>query len=244
MTTTFLLFCILLAIAAFLYSSVGHGGASGYLALMAIFGYTQEVMRPSALVLNVLVSGIAFWYFYQRKYFSWSLFWPFALASIPAAYLGGLIEADVMVYKRLLGIMLVVAVVRIFIRVLRPDEVVVRVPLLPALASGAAIGLMSGLIGIGGGIILSPLILWLGWGGMKQTAAVSALFILVNSMAGLAGLWQSGFTLDERLPWMVGFVLAGGLVGGWLGASFIDPGRLKWFLAAVLLVAAAKLLLT
>jgi uncharacterized membrane protein YfcA len=244
MTTTFLLFCVLIGVAAFLYSTVGHGGASGYLALMALFGFMPELMRPSALVLNVLVSSIALWYFYRQGHFSWALFWPFAAGSIPASFVGGLIEADVLVYKRLLGLLLIAAVVRMFVRIWRVEDGQWQVPLLPALVSGVAIGMLSGLIGIGGGIILSPLILWMGWGSMKQTAAVSALFILVNSVAGLAGMMQVGLNLDARMPWMVVFALAGGLAGSRMGARLLDTRRLRWFLALVLIIAAAKLLST
>src|SRR5688572_21576280 len=187
MPGTDILFYVLLPLVAFLYASVGHGGASGYLALMAIFAFVPDFMRPAALLLNVAVSLIAFIQYYRQGHFDWRLFWPFAIASIPAAFLGGLIDVEEDVYKKVLGVLLILSVIRLLDFRIRPQKEKAYPPVVVALGIGAAIGFLSGLIGIGGGIILSPIILLLHWADMKKTAAVSALFIFVNSIAGLAG---------------------------------------------------------
>jgi uncharacterized protein len=242
MELAFILFCLLLLLVAFLYSSVGHGGASGYLAVMALFGFLPEFMRPTALTLNVLVAGLAFYQFRRRGHFSWGLFWPFALASVPASFLGGMLTVDVTLYNRILGFLLLFAVWRMLWRQspepdLRPD-----VPMGSALLAGGLIGFFSGLIGIGGGIVLSPVILLMHWGNMRQTAAVSALFIFVNSLAGLAGLFHAGLSWDVRMPWMVVMALAGGLAGSFLGAGPVPLRWLRGALALVLAIAAIKLI--
>ncbi|HAD15166.1 MAG TPA: hypothetical protein DCF33_22300 [Saprospirales bacterium] len=238
------LFGILLLLVAFLYASVGHGGASGYLALMALFGFAPEVMRPTALVLNIFVASIAFLTYFRGGYFSWKLFWPFAIAAIPAAYLGGLLSVPVTIYKQLLGLLLLFPAIRF----LWPTETLQQAnrPLfLPAaLIIGAAIGLLSGMIGIGGGIILSPLLLLLGWATVKQSAAISALFIVVNSIAGLAGQLRHGVDFTSEMAVMVGIAVLGGLAGSWAGAFKFPQKALKISLAVVLLIAALKLLFT
>ncbi|MEP7267506.1 MAG: sulfite exporter TauE/SafE family protein [Saprospiraceae bacterium] len=190
---------MLLFLVAFLYSSVGHGGASGYLALMAFFSFAPETMWPTALMLNIFVSLIAFIQYYRSGHFKWQLFWPFAIASIPAAFIGGLIVVDAKIYKTILGVLLLFPVVRLGGVKFNAEETQKEQKLFTSLIIGALIGLFSGMIGIGGGIILSPIILLLHWANMKQTAAVSALFILVNSMAGLAGLSQR--VLISGLKW-------------------------------------------
>ena len=237
-------FFILLPAVAFLYASVGHGGASGYLALMALFSFAPEVMRPTALVLNVFVSLISFIQYYRNGYFEWRLFWPFALASVPAAFLGGLIVMDGEIYKRILGLLLLFSVVRL-IGFGKQEMKDVRHPqFLLAIGIGGVIGFLSGLIGIGGGIILSPVILLLHWGDMKHTAAVSALFIFVNSLAGLAGLMTNGFEMTSPMMLMIGLAVSGGLLGAWLGAGKMEQRQLKWILALVLTIASVKLMMT
>ena len=232
-----------LFVVAFLYASVGHGGASGYLAIMAIFSFSPEVMRPSALVLNIFVAGLAFYQYARRGHFRRDLFWPFAAASIPASFLGGTLDLDPLHYRQILGVFLLLAVSRLIWKrkkegaVLRP----VQIPL--ALLAGAAIGLFSGLIGVGGGIILSPVLLLLHWADMKQTAAVSALFIFLNSVAGLSGVLVGGGVFDERIPWMILIAFSGGLLGSYLGANRVSAVALRMLLAVVLLVAAGKLIL-
>ena len=242
MPGTDILFYVLLPLVAFLYASVGHGGASGYLALMAIFAFAPDFMRPAALLLNVAVSLIAFIQYYRQGHFDWRLFWPFAVASIPAAFLGGLIEVEEDVYKKVLGVLLILSVIRLLDFRLRPQKENVYPPVVVALGIGAAIGFLSGLIGIGGGIILSPIILLLHWADMKKTAAVSALFIFVNSLAGLAGLWTKGFALEMQMVWMLFIAFAGGALGAYFGAGRFENKALKWILAVVLVIASVKLL--
>jgi uncharacterized membrane protein YfcA len=238
------LFYILLFLVAFLYASVGHGGASGYLALMAIFSIAPDVMKPTALLLNLFVSLTSFIQFYRGGYFRMKLFLPFALASVPLAFIGGMISMDAAMYKQVLGLLLLLPVIRFFffnnveVKEQRDHSLII------ALSIGAVIGFLSGLIGIGGGIILSPVLLLLRWADMKQTAAISALFIFVNSLSGLAGQLTKGihFTADMYLYVIIAF--AGGLAGAYVGAARLKQGMLKYMLATVLLIAAVKLLVT
>ncbi len=229
-----------LVIIAFLYGAVGHGGASGYLAIMAIFSFQADVMRPTALVLNIFVSTIAFISFSQKGYFAWRRFLPFAVASIPMAYIGGQISINENLYKIILGVLLLVATARMIIKT--QNTSIKQTPILPALAIGGIIGFFSGLIGIGGGIILSPVILLLGWGNLKQTAAVSSLFILVNSVSGLIGQYSNGLVFSEYMWWMVICAVIGGGLGAWWGAHKGAPISLKRVLALVLIVASVKLI--
>jgi len=237
-------FLLLLFAVAYLYANVGHGGASGYLALMALFGSAPEAMRPTALLLNLFVSLTAFIQFRRAGHFQPRVFLPFALASIPFSFLGGALAVDAVLYKRLLGALLLVPVGRLLFA---PDTA--REDLRPArnglsMLIGAGIGFLSGLIGIGGGILLSPVLLLLKWTDQKRTAAVSALFIFVNSLSGLAGQLTQGvvFGTEMLLPAAVAFT--GGLLGAWTGAFRYGQGALKYTLAAVLALAAYKLLLT
>lgn len=241
---TIYLFYILLFLVAFLYASVGHGGASGYLALMAIFSIAPDVMKPTALLLNLFVSLTSFIQFYRGGYFRMKLFLPFALASVPFAFIGGLVTIDASVYRQVLGWLLLLPVVRFLFFSNIQVEVQKKHSLLPAIAIGAGIGFLSGLIGIGGGIILSPVLLLLRWADMKQTAAISALFIFVNSLSGLAGQFTKGiqFTNDMYLYVIIAF--AGGLAGAYFGSIRLKQGVLKYMLATVLLIAAVKLLVT
>ncbi|MEQ1798238.1 MAG: sulfite exporter TauE/SafE family protein [Lacibacter sp.] len=238
------LFYILLFMVAFLYASVGHGGASGYLALMAIFSIAPDVMKPTALLLNLFVSLTSFIQFYKGGFFRMKLFLPFALASVPFAFIGGLISIDASVYKQILGWLLLLPVIRFFFFSNIEVKDQKKHSLLPAIGIGAVIGFLSGLIGIGGGIILSPVLVLLRWADMKQTAAISALFIFVNSLSGLAGQFTKGihFTADMYLYVMIAF--AGGLAGAYIGAARLKQGMLKYMLATVLLIAAVKLLVT
>ena len=238
------LFYILLFLVAFLYASVGHGGASGYLALMAIFSIAPDVMKPTALLLNLFVSLTSFIQFYRGGYFRMKLFLPFALASVPFAFIGGLITIDASIYKQILGWLLLLPVMRfLFFSNIQVEEQK-KYSLLLAIAIGVTIGFLSGLIGIGGGIILSPVLLLLRWANMKQTAAISALFIFVNSLSGLAGQLTKGihFTTDMYLYVVIAFV--GGLAGAYFGAVKMKQVVLKYTLATVLLVAAVKLIVT
>ena len=214
-----LVFSIILIVIAFLYSSVGHGGASGYLALMALFSLPISFMKPTALLLNIFVSGVAFWYFKKNQHFRWKLFYPFALTSIPAAFAGGYMTINVTLYKQILGIFLMVAILRMlgFLGGEKDKRRELSVPM--ALIVGLGIGLFSGLIGIGGGIILSPVIILLAWGNMKEAAAVSALFIFVNSIAGISGflIKNDSIPLDSFL--LVPIALVGGTIGAIYGSK-------------------------
>ena len=230
--------------AAFGYAAVGHGGASAYIAAMALAGIAPQEMRPIALLLNILVSSLGAYKFYRAGYFRWRLFWPFAVVSIPLAYVGGAITLPGQAYKILVGVVLLYAAWQLW-RSGRAGEEMreVREPPLPwAMAIGAAMGLLAGLTGVGGGIFLSPLLLMLGWAGTKQTSAVAAPFILVNSIAGLAAVFV---TKSAALPTYVWILAAAVLVGGWLGAEygsrrFANP-VVRRVLAVVLALADAKM---
>lgn len=236
-----LLFYIALPLTAFLYASVGHGGASGYLALMALFSFAPEEMRPTALVLNLFVAGVSFMQFARQGHFQWKLFVAFAILSIPASFLGGLLQIDPKWYKIILGGFLLIAAARM-LGVFGTEKQAERNVSLPiGLLIGAGIGFFSGLIGIGGGIILSPVILLLGWGNAKQAAATSALFIWVNSAAGLLAQWKSGIAFSENLWWFVGLAAGGGLVGAYFGSKILNDQKLRLVLGFVLALASFKL---
>jgi uncharacterized membrane protein YfcA len=239
-----LLFLILLFMVAFLYSSVGHGGASGYLALMAIFSMSPEVMKPTALMLNLFVSIVSFIQFYRGGHFKWKLFLPFALASVPFAFLGGMVHIDAVIYKRLLGFLLLIPILRfLFFRNAAASEL--RNPnRLLSLQIGASIGFLSGLIGIGGGILLSPILLLLKWADQKQTAAISALFIFVNSLSGLGGQMVKGITFSKEMWIYVLVAFVGGLLGAYYGSLKFNQNVIKYMLASVLIVASYKLIFT
>ncbi|SDM45057.1 hypothetical protein SAMN05421813_11290 [Daejeonella rubra] len=238
------IFYLLLFIVAFLYSSVGHGGASGYLALMAIYAISPEVMKPTALMLNLFVSLTSFIQFYRGKHFKWDIFLPLALASIPMAFAGGLITMDADFYKKILGLLLIIPVVRfLFFKNISADEIQKNNVWLSILI-GSVIGFLSGLIGIGGGIILSPILLLLKWTDQKQTAAISALFIFVNSFSGLAGHMYKGLIFSPDMISFVSIAFAGGLCGSYFGSLKFNQNILKNTLAIVLLVAGIKLIFT
>lgn len=238
------LFYLLLFIVAFLYASVGHGGASGYLALMALFSVAPAVMKPTALLLNLFVSLTSFIQFYRGGHFRWKVFWPFAAASIPLAYVGGLVMVDAVVYKKILGLLLLIPIVRFFFFSNATVEEKKENALPVSLLAGGGIGFLSGLIGIGGGILLSPVLLLLRWTNQKETAAISALFIFVNSFAGLAGQLTKGVQFTSDMYGYVVIAFLGGLCGAYFGALKFRQTILKNVLATVLLVAAYKLLFT
>jgi uncharacterized protein len=244
MSESLIIFYILLFLVAFFYASVGHGGASGYLALMAIFNMAPEVMKPTALLLNLFVSLTAFIQFYRGKHFIWKIFLPLAIASIPLSFLGGLIALDGTIYKKILGILLIIPIIRfLFFKNINPKHLKPSNPWL-SLIIGAAIGFLSGMIGIGGGIILSPIILLLKWTDQKQTAAISALFIFVNSIAGLAGQLTKGIHFSADMYGYVVIAFVGGLGGAYFGSLKFPQNILKNILALVLSLASYKLLFT
>jgi uncharacterized membrane protein YfcA len=235
-----LILCIF--IAAVLYSSVGHGGGSAYLAAMALFNVAPETMRPASLTLNIFVATIALVQFYRAGCFSRSILWPFALASIPAAFLGGWLTLPAHAFKIAVGFVLLFAAGRL---VWKPvADSAHPIPKIPALTCGAAIGLLSGLTGTGGGIFLSPLLLMMGWAETKQSAGVSAAFILVNSVAGIIGLLTKPVTFPPRLPYWIVAAVVGGLIGSELGRRRLTNPTLRRLLAVVLVIAALKLILT
>jgi len=232
-----------IAMIAFLYSSVGHAGASGYIATMTLFGLAATVIRPTALVLNVLVATIGSVQFWRAGHFSWKLFWPFALLSVPAAYLGGYIQPSASILRILIGLVLLFSAARLIFRRGDPAETVA--PSKPtAVGVGAGLGFLSGLTGTGGGIFLTPLLLFCRWAHIRQAAAVSAVFILVNSIGGLVGY----FTAVRSLP-VLGLYLAipaiiGGAIGSHLGSRRFPVRAISILLAIVLAIAGTKLIFT
>lgn len=235
------LFLSLLPIIAFLYASVGHGGASGYLALMALFSVAPETMKPTALLLNLFVAGIAFYHYYRAGHFNKKLFLSFAIASIPLAFLGGMIDVDAALYKKILAVLLVFAILKMLNVFGRESTSVKNPKLWQGLVIGGVIGFFSGLIGIGGGIILTPVILLLHWGKMKEAAAVSALFIWVNSASGLVGQFSAGARLSSPTFVLVALALLGGFFGSYYGSKKLDNTVLRYLLAIVLMIASIKL---
>jgi hypothetical protein len=234
--------CVLIFAAAVLYSMVGHAGASGYLAAMALYGVAPSVMKPTALALNILVATVGAVQFVRAGLFSWRLFWPFALGSVPLAFLGGSLAVPITIYKRLLALVLLYAAYRL-IRSSLAAAVELRDVRRPvAVVSGAGIGFLSGLTGVGGGIFLSPLMLIMRWADARRTAAVSVVFIFVNSVAGLLGHVSSVRKLPPEIGPFALVALVGGLLGSTIGSRRLPNPVLRRMLAAVLVVAAAKLL--
>jgi uncharacterized membrane protein YfcA len=243
-TENIYLFLFILPIVAFLYASVGHGGASGYLALMSLFSFSPETMKPTALMLNLFVSSISFIYYYKEGYFNSKLFFSFAITSIPLAFLGGTMEVDASLYKNILAVLLLFAILKM-LNIFRTNTSTIKeVKIWQGIILGAIIGFFSGLIGIGGGIILTPIILLLHWGNMKEAAAVSALFIFVNSASGLTGQLASGTSIDSSSFILVAIAIIGAVFGSYYGSRKINNQRLKHILAFVLVIACIKLVFT
>ncbi len=229
-------------IVAVLYSSVGHGGASGYLAVMAFVGVMPGVTRPTALVLNVFVASIAAFQFYRSGHFSWRLLLPFAVTSIPMAFVGGMIVLPTTVYKLVLGFVLVFAAVRLAWKFTN-DAKAKPPPIWLCLIIGAVIGLLSGLVGVGGGIFLTPVLLLMNWSETKRAAGVSAMFILVNSIAGIAGNYAQVLKLPPNVWLWIAAAVVGGVIGSTMGSKRFDSLTLRRVLALVLLFAGVKLIL-
>lgn len=228
-----------------LYASVGHAGASGYLAVMALVGISAAVMRPTALAINVIVAAIAFVHFWRAGHFSWRLLLPFIIGSIPAAFIGGLITLPARPLALAIGVVLLLTSLRMAWTALRPPRIPrePRPPIVPmAVAAGMALGLLSGLTGTGGGIFLSPLMLLFNWADTKRTAATSAAFILVNSVSGLVGVATAGWTPSPALAALAPAAALGGWIGARYGSRHATPSALRLLLACVLLVAGIKLL--
>lgn len=228
---------------AFLYSSVGHAGASGYIAVMGLFSLAPEIIKPTVLVLNILVASIGSWHFWKAGHFSWRLFWPFAALSIPFAFLGGWISLPTQTFKLLVGVILLLSAVRFFTR--PPEDTVRQEPSLRvALPLGAGLGFLAGLTGTGGGIFLTPLLLFMHWARAKSAAAVSALFILVNSVSGLLGNLSSTKNFPKYAAALAIAAVVGGAAGSYFGSKRFDSATIKRLLAVVLLIAGAKLIFT
>lgn len=242
MTDHFALLAAAMLLVAFLYSSVGHAGASGYIAVLTLFGLGIEQVRPTALALNIVVAVIGSWQWWRAGHFRWALFWPFAVLSVPAAFFFGGIQIPAPVLKPLLGVVLVFSSVRLLLR--KRDPVFTNPPpKSTALASGALIGVLSGLTGTGGGIFLTPLLLFKKWAKAKEAAATSALFILVNSLAGLTGHLGAGRPFPEIAWILAGAVALGGFVGSRTGSRHLPVRAVSIILAVVLAIASVKLFL-
>ena len=242
MTGEFVALAAAIFVVALLYSSVGHAGASGYIAVLTLFGMGVEVIRPTALTLNILVAAIGFLQWWRAGFFSWSLFWPFALLSVPAAFFGGWLHVPAHYLKILIGLMLWFSAWRLLYRKEDPPDIA-RPARPTAVASGAGIGFLSGLTGTGGGIFLTPLMLFCRWAKVKEAAAVSSLFILVNSSSGLAGYVKSGRDLPD-FAWPLAVVVAiGGYIGSRLGSRHFPVRGIAVLLAVVLVIAGTKLVL-
>ncbi|MFN2578478.1 MAG: sulfite exporter TauE/SafE family protein [Pyrinomonadaceae bacterium] len=233
----------LIFIVALLYSTVGHAGASGYLAAMALFSISPLVMKPTALVLNILVAVIGTVRFYRAGFFSWPTFWPFVITSIPASFIGGALTLPVPIYKSIVGAVLLYSAVRLFFSAKDADQKEVsRVPMIAALAIGAAIGLLSGLTGVGGGIFLSPVLLIMHWAGTKETSGVAVAFILVNSVSGLLGQASSLALVPHEIIYWAPAAVIGGWIGTILGTRVLRVAGIRRWLSVVLVLAGAKLL--
>jgi len=232
-----------IAAVAFLYSAVGHAGASGYIAVMTLLSLAPTTIRPTALLLNILVAILGTIHFARAGHFRWSLFWPFALLSVPTAFIGGRLQVPAAMLKFTLAAVLLFSAVRLIRR--KGDPAAVHPPSVPAmLGVGAGIGFLSGITGTGGGIFLTPLLLFCRWATTRSAAAVSVVFILVNSISGLAGyLWSRQAIPPFAWVFAIAAVLGGG-VGSYLGSSSLPVRTIYVFLAGVLTIASIKLLLT
>lgn len=238
-----LLLGLLFFVAATLYASVGHAGASAYLAAMALLGTAPAVMRPTALVLNLFVATIVIVRFARAGHLPWRSLLPLVAGSIPAAFIGGSIELPGEIYRPLVALVLLAGAWRLATASATDDDPDAHrgVPLVPGIAAGATIGLLAGLTGTGGGIFLTPLLVLAGWTATRDAAGLSGAFILANSVSGLAGLAAGGVTLPPALPMWIAAVVGGGLIGSWLGAVRYSILNLRRALALVLVVAALKL---
>ena len=232
-----------------LYTSVGHAGASGYLAAMALVAVAPATMRPTALALNILVAAFTLYRFARAGYFSWRALWPFLLGSVPLAALGGSLRLTTGIYYVLVGAALTLSAIvlawRAFARMTaETSSDRARIPIAPAVACGAVIGLLSGLTGTGGGIFLSPIVLLAGWAGPRHTGGITAPFILANSAVALVAGTATWASLPDELPWLAIAVLGGATTGTWLGLRRLSTRWLLVAMALVLVIAAAKLILT
>jgi uncharacterized protein len=235
----------LIFFAALLYASVGHGGASGYLAVMALLSVAPESMRPAALALNVLVSSIALYKFYRVKAFSLQLLLPIIAGSIPFAFIGGLISLPATIYKPIIGVVLIVAAWQIFVQSKHVPTIVKQSPSKFALfGMGSGLGLLSGLTGVGGGIFLSPILILMNWAETKMISGIASAFILVNSLSGLAGVLTQNYVLPNGLIYWALAAVSGGLIGAEYGSRRLANPTIRQLLALVLVIAGMKMVFT
>ena len=233
---------ICLLVASALYTTVGHAGASAYLALMALFGVAPEVMRPTALVLNIIVSTFTLARFWHAGMFRWRTLWPFLIGAIPTGFIGGALVLPTQLYRPLVGVILFAAAIRFLWPKLFPAAPDVKdPPVFPAVMSGAGIGLLSGLTGTGGGIFLSPLVLFMGWSETRTASGVAAAFIWCISIAGLAGNIAIMQELPFQLPMYATAVMVGALIGTTLGTRMLTTAGILKTLGFVLIIAGTKL---
>ena len=228
---------------AFLYSSVGHAGASGYIAVMSLLSVAPDAIKPTALVLNILVASIGAWQFWRAGHFSWNVFWPFAVLSVPFAFLGGYLNLPTHVFKVIVGCVLLISAAQLLFRPLADGES--NPPARPvAVGIGAGLGLLAGLTGTGGGIFLTPLLIFMRWARTKTASAVSALFILLNSASGLLGNVSATKSFPSFALSLLAAAAIGGAMGSYFGSRRFDPAVIKRLLAVVLIIAGTKLIFT
>ena len=236
--------CACLLLGAILYTSVWHAGASVYIAIMSLFGLASPVIKPTALVLNVLIASFTSWRFIKNGLFDLKVFIPLAIGAMPLAFLGGYINAPHHVYKTMVGIILLCSAVSMFVQHTKIANRIQAPSFLIALLIGACVGFLAGLTGTGGGIFISPIILFLGWSNARNTSGIAALFILINSVSGLLGNISSVHQLPPQLPFFIAATLVGAFIGTTLGIRFYSPNTIKKVLAVVLAIAGLKLLFT
>jgi uncharacterized membrane protein YfcA len=237
----FLAVCIF--IVATLYASVGHGGASGYLAVMALFGFLPEALKPTALMLNIVVAGVGAYLYYRAGQFSWRVFWPFVMTSIPMSFLGGTFSLPPQLYRPALGVVLLFAAWRLFARRQHDDYATKAPPVQFAMIVGGILGFVSGLIGVGGGIFLSPLMILLHWARVREVSGIAALFILVNSIAGLLGHMSSLQHVPEYAPLLAAVALLGGSIGALCGSRHLPVATILQAMSFMLVLAGGKMFL-
>jgi uncharacterized protein len=241
--TTEIALAVLMMAGAALYTSVGHAGASAYIALMALFGLPAPVMRPTALVLNILVSGFTSIRFVKAGLFRWRTLWPVLIGALPFAFLGGAIQLPGQYYKPLVGVVLLVAAVRLLWKgAARASAEVRDIPVPVGIVAGAGIGFLSGLTGTGGGIFLSPLLLFFGWSEARIASGVAAVFILCNSVSGLLGNFASVKSLPAELPLYAVAVIIGAVIGTRFGIGTLASTGVQRALGLVLVIAGFKLI--
>lgn len=231
-----------LMVVAFLYASVGHGGASGYIAVLSLFSVSVSVYKPIVLILNIVIAGLAFIQFFRAGYFRWSLCWPFLVTSIPFAFLGSGVSIKSDMYNLLLGLALIFPIIRLLGLTPKEKSETRPMPWWAAMLTGAVIGFLAGLLNIGGGIFLSPVLILMAWSNAKQAAAVSSLFIVCNSVSGLVGATNLVFTFDTRFYLWLGAAMTGGIIGSYLGSHNFKQVTVQYLLAGVLTIACVKLI--